>query len=364
MCFQGYHIPHGRYELGGINLARIAYGGHKGHNPRDFLAFWLNELGYDVLAISYPLEMQGSSPLAADLAQRPHFGIVDWGEQIARTTRKVIDENKLAGIHNNQIILVAWSMAGKILEPFTLAAKRYDLDPRLFVSLAATPAGIRRLPPVPPRLHDTEAGYAAGSSSSVEGMLRQVRQQAQRSGTSAAIIDDEAYLREYFGHTPISLTNAGMKYCPSSVRTGQGQLESSFIPSEYDNPREAGPTDEDFTIYPSIAASRPSSPADLRHALTDAAAWGLVLTLKLTADVMRAVGSGTSLSFSLREDVWDEVQNLESPAPGYQTNETVRGNHFFFLGATGTRKTAETIDRLFDRAESIGVKLGGLLCST
>lgn len=157
------------------HLARIAYDGHKGYNPRDFLAFWPNELGCNVLAISYPLEMQGSSRLAADLAQRPHFGIADWGEQVARTTRKVIDENKLASINDNQIILIAWSMAGKILKPFTLAAKRYDLDPRLFVSLAATPAGIRGLPPVPPRLHRTEAGYATGSSS-VEGMLRQVGQ--------------------------------------------------------------------------------------------------------------------------------------------------------------------------------------------
>lgn len=163
---------------------------------------------------------------------------------------------------------------------------------------------------------------------------------------------------------PISITNAGMKYCSSSVRTGQGQLESGFIPSEYDNLRQAGPTGEDFTIYPSIAAIRPSSPAGLRHALTDAASWGLVLTLKLTADMMRAVGPGTSLSFSLREDVWDEAQNLVSSAPGYLTNETVRGNHFFVLGATGARETAETIDRLFDRAECIGVKVGGLLCST
>lgn len=97
---------------------------------------------YNVLAISYPLEMldaSSSSSFASAFAQCPHFSVIDWGEQVAQTTRKVIDQNHLA---SNEVILVAWSMAGKIVKPFAEAAVQHHLDFRLFVSLAATPVGI------------------------------------------------------------------------------------------------------------------------------------------------------------------------------------------------------------------------------
>ena len=74
---------------GAAHLARIAYGGHSGYRPEDFLAYWLNKEGFDVLAVSYPLETQP----AIVPPEYPDFRIPTWGEQAAKTARLIVDEH-------------------------------------------------------------------------------------------------------------------------------------------------------------------------------------------------------------------------------------------------------------------------------
>ncbi|KAL1979246.1 hypothetical protein VTN96DRAFT_6398 [Rasamsonia emersonii] len=343
---------------GASHLARIAYGGHKGYDPRNFLAYWLNAAGYDVLAISYPLETTIMAP------HHPDFRVPAWGQQAAMTTRKVVDENALSG----EVVLLGWSMGGKILKPFMASARECGLRVKLFVALAATPGGITGLRAYPAGIRRTAAGYAT-CAGFAEAFLRQIHEQQRQEGENApAIIDDDVFLREYFGHTPVRLTSWGLTYPDSSNGKNNNNNnidDSGFIPDEWEALRDAGPTDQDIRGYPFIGSIRPTSMLDTRHTLCDSANWGMNLTLKLTADVTKALSSSHRSSSSSSQDEkehwWNKLTDLVYSAPAQMTTETVKGTHFFFLGKTGARATAEAIVRLIEKMERIQREMVELL---
>ena len=337
-------------------LGRVAYGGHSGYDARDFLAYWLNEMGYNVLAISYPLELErddaddSDDHLQEKLAQCPHFTPRDWGEQAVQTARRVTEENGLA----RDIVVAAWSMAGKILKPLVFSARQHGLNLRLFVSLAATPAGVKWLNFTPPRVRETEAGFAAGSQAGIQHFMQQFQAQNIRQ-EGEGVIDDKKLRCEYIGNTPVGLTNAGLVYDGESPHGERFKAATSvdlgtIEPNGYD----------DMVHFPYIAAIRPTSPSDLRHALTDGAAWGLLLTTKMAIDVTRVVG-GTRKWQGDEDEVWHEIQRLVSSAPGRLTSDIIRGNHMFFIGQTGARATAEAMDRLIREADTIGLEMEAAL---
>ncbi|KAL1961485.1 hypothetical protein VTN77DRAFT_1823 [Rasamsonia byssochlamydoides] len=376
---------------GAAHLARIAYGGHAGYDPRNFLAYWLNEAGYDVLAISYPLETKSDPAIVAP--DYPDFRVPAWGEQAARTTRMVLDEgkkkNENGGLGNgngsdsdDEVILLAWSMGGKILKPFVASARECGFHVKLFVALAATPGGITGLRAYPRQIRRTENGYATCAGFD-ESFLRQIHEQwrleQEQDENVPAIIDDEVFLREYIGYTPVRLTSWGLTYPDDSNNnnidsaSNKNTDESGFIPDEWEALRDAGPTDKDIRGYPFIGSIRPTSILDMRHTLCDSANWGMILTLKLTADVTKALSNShssspsfSSGSHSEKDTYWQQLTHLIHSAPAEMTTETVHGTHFFFLGRTGARETAEAIVRLIEKMERIQgqmEELVGKLCS-
>ena len=365
-------------------LARVGYGAHKGYNRRDFLAYWLNELGYDVLGVSYPMEMQESSNKAEgegqdkesdesgssgfrQMSHCPGFNPHDMGEQVAQTARKVIDKERLA---SNKIIVAVWSMSGKLLKPLVSSAETHGLDLRLFLSLAATPSGIKGLNYSPPQIHASRAGFAALSESALLRGSRQMQAQNIRQEGNG-IVDVDTIRHEYFGHTPVGLTNAGLVYKKSQANDGENTGTSTstnekfhFAHATLADFAVTEPGNYDDTIhYPYIAAIRPTSPTDLRHSLTDAAAWGIFLTIKLTVEVAGVIGNKLRQmqESDHEDDVWHTVQTLVSSAPGRLTSKIVHGNHMFFMGETGARMTAEGIDELHREAENIRGELKMLL---
>lgn len=334
---------------GAAHLARIAYGGHAGYDPRNFLAYWLNGAGFDVLGISYPLEQSHSTTKMIMAPRHPDFRIPTWGQQAALTTRKVVDENALSG----EVVLLGWSMGGKILKPYVAAARECGLRVKLFVALAATPGGITGLRAYPANVRRTKAGYA--SCAGLEEMfLRQIHEQQKQEGDEN-IIDDDVFLREYFGHTPIRLTSWGLTYPDGDSNSSSNTDDSGFIPDEWEALRDAGPSDQDIRGYPFIGSIRPSSMFDMRHTLCDSATWGMILTLKLTADVTKALSHRnlTTGKDEEKEHYWNELLDLVYSAPAQMTTETVRGTHFFFLGRTGAKATVEAIVRLVGKMERI-----------
>jgi hypothetical protein len=332
---------------GAAHLARIAYGGHAGYNARDFLATWLNEAGYDVLGISYPLEMYDARAEVMP-PHFPDFGIPAWGEQAARTTRKVMDEHGLG----NEVVVLGWSMGGRILKPFVTFAQTCGLDIKLFVAIAGTPAGIMGVRAVTPKIHRTAAGYGACAVFE-KSFVQQIRETQEREGLGKpAIFESDVFFREYFGHTPVRLGSWGLTYCEADDE----RIDSSgFVADEWDSLRDGGPSGQDYNIYPFVGAIRPTSASDVRHVLTDSATWGLILTLKLTADLTKVLSSRTP-----ENEDYHRLLNLVYSAPT-EMIETVTGNHFFFIGETGARRTANAIVQLLSKMEKIQKEMAVLL---
>jgi hypothetical protein len=71
------------------------------------------------------------------------------------------------------------------------------------------------------------------------------------------------------------------------------------------------------------------------------------LTLKLTADIIKAIGY-----FTPENEYWQQLLDLVYSAPG-QLTEPVNGSHFVFIGETGARETAQATVRLFGKIQTI-----------
>ncbi|KAF8206438.1 thioesterase domain protein [Mycena galopus ATCC 62051] len=303
---------------GGFHLARVFYGGHEGSRKEDFLAHWLNGAGFDVLAISYPLETQ---PELIMPAVCPGFRIGDWGRQAAEVTKRVVEAHQLPG---KQIVLAAWSMGGRVVVPFTKAAEALGLRVELFVALAATPglAGVLR-GDIGSMVHCSKAGYAA-SPAFTKGFYAHVR--AQGALNHKEIIPEATYVREYYGNTPISLLGYTLKHDREGGRfVDDGGL--SIGDSE----------GSEFARFPWIATVCPDSEDDTRHALADKAAWGFIFTMKLAGMVEDAKSKGGPLG-----DSWERVAALVAAIPERLATR-IEGNHFFFVGEQGARETAKAI---------------------
>ncbi|KAL5341367.1 hypothetical protein BJX70DRAFT_395757 [Aspergillus crustosus] len=304
---------------GGLHLARVFYGGHQGSNAADFLAYWLSQHDFGVLSLSYPLETDPviMPPTAAD------FRIPDWGRQAATTARKVIDQYAL---HNESVILISWSMGGRMVVPFNIAAQELGLNVQQYISFAATP-GFSSIRPLPPGITCSASGYFQVPPH-VDVFYQQLAEMEAMNGRE--IIPKHIYLREYIGGTPINLIGLGLKY------DGTGGFTADEVPHEEDT------RVLDVANWPLISALYPTSILDASHALADRASWGFLLTYKLESLIgkegLRAV-KGTPQ--------WEQLLDLVHSAPA-RLCRSVPGNHFFFVGEKSAREIAEAVNRLIE----------------
>ncbi|KAL4879967.1 hypothetical protein BJY04DRAFT_219772 [Aspergillus karnatakaensis] len=299
---------------GGLHLARIFYGGHKGSNPSDFLSHWLSQHGFAVLSLSYPLE---TSP---DLmpATAAHFRIPNWGLQAATTAKKVIDEH---AISSSAVILISWSMGGHMVVPFTIAARDLGLDVQQYIGFAATP-GFSSIRSLSRGITCSPSGYLQ-LPPHMEVFQRQLAKMNEVNGRE--IISQDVYIREYTGGTPINLIGLGLKY------DGQGEFVKDDVPHEEDTKVL------DIANLPFITALAPTSILDASHALADRASWGFLLTYKLEAMI------GKQGIRNVRDsDRWQQLLHLIHSAPE-RLCRPVPGNHFFFVGERSAKEAAEEL---------------------
>ncbi|WP_162619501.1 hypothetical protein [Salinicola peritrichatus] len=173
-------------------MARIAYGGHRGSKPQDFLAFWLNQQGYNFLAISYPL---GTASKAFE-SSHTDLTIQEWGVQIMKITREIIAEQQLS----NHVILVGWSMGGRTAQSVQEAAthqRGVHLD--FFLSLLENPSipGITDLDRTIPN-----SGYADRREERTV-RIDQLAKNTTKEGHN--IIPEGIFMKEYTSDMPINL---------------------------------------------------------------------------------------------------------------------------------------------------------------
>ena len=349
---------------GGAHNGRIYYGGHDGYDPTDHLAFWLSELGFPALAISYPLESEPSLMPPSS----PGFRIATWGRQAASVTCKVVQATP--SLQGREILLVGWSMGGRILAPFTEVATRlHGLRVSLFISLAATP-GVAGLRPPPPGIMKTERGYAT-CNGLFDSFARQV-------GNRLPI---DIFWREYYGDTPISL---------HGWRLSHHAMKGGFVPDRWESEEDATPTADDFSVLPWMATIVGTGSQDARHVLTDRIAWEYINVQRLTSiwekrhtflpnsngprDVTtsksRSNGARANdhqtngLSFKSKgedDPRWGDYSAfVHGTMPGALTRR-VTGNHYFFLGAQGAKATAESIAELWKERCDLDRQLWNIL---
>ncbi|CAG8018605.1 unnamed protein product [Penicillium olsonii] len=321
--------------------ARISYGGHPGSHAQDFLAYWFNDEGHSFLGLSYPLDSDSLMP-----ATSPDFTIPKWGLQAAAVIHDVIVGHRLP----SRVIILAWSMAGKILHPVAAYCRELNIEVELFVSLAATPA-LPGLLPVPPRkdIVKTAAGYATKPSLEKK-FLQQIEEQTNsRSGSERylhrndiprhiligdqPIIDPVTYKRDYLGATPIGLTASGLRYDTE---------KNDFVEEEPGKLMEHGQV-HDFKNLPPMAAIFASSALDFRHALTDKPIWGHLMIQRATCRLIDEGISDLCSEPGVADPIdFQQLQEAILKIPELMTME-IPGNHFFFVGADGARKTVDMV---------------------
>ena len=317
---------------GAAHLARVAYGGHKGSRNEDFLAYWLTQQGLGLLALSYPLETDPPTMPAV----RPDFTIQEWGRQAAEATRDTVKEHKLS----KRIVVLGWSMAGRILEPISSGLKKRGLMIELFVSLAATPAMSGLRGPLP-GIEVSAAGYSS-SARLFEYFMPQMAEEVHLNG-GRTIIDEDIYRKEYVGRTPIGLAGWGYSWSKAERKL----VEDKWGPIE-------NAAADNYSAFPIMAALYPTSILDIRHTLGDRATWNIMLTYKLLTDVMGGNRWTTERARTLYEDATrtQKIRDFVHTA-GNRLAIEIEGNHFFFIGEKGAKETAQAISDLIVRAQEV-----------
>ncbi len=330
---------------GANSTARIFYGVHEACDPKQFLAYWLSKRGYNLLFLSYPLDVRDQVFEGA----YPDFTIKQWGEQIALASEDVIQENNL----ENKVIAVGWSMAGRVSHALGIAAEKIKLDIELWIGLAATPPmpGLSS-PTIYPKLKKSyddkgifmvgDKGYAVFGSGKREAET--VAENAMLNGLERdSLIPCEIGRIHYFGDTPINLFNHGWRY-------RGGEFVKDFSETVEDS------MGYDYAGYPLTANITNDSIEDARHAMTDRYNWGMVITNKISKSYVLP----QMRSKKFNDAQWKKIREIVRKAPEELSIE-ISGNHFFFLGKKGAEATAVAIGELHKRSKDFKSKLGEIL---
>ncbi len=316
---------------GAHHTARIAYGGHAGGRDEDFLAHWLVKDGYNFLGVSYPIATRNPVIEGA----HPAYGARDWGRQAAEAAKRAIDEHRLT----NRVIVIGWSMGGRIAEPVAEAARAAGLDLEFFVSFSATP-GVTGLVSMKAEFPMTASGYA-DRSNIYPAFLKQLAYENALNG-GRTIIDEASYRNDYVGDMPVGLEGYGLHY-----RDGR------FV-------RDFWADEEDFRVHeygklPDIAIFMPNHPLDARHALTDRGNWGLLIVNKISEDLAAAKVDLNAMP----PERWLALVDLVRDAPERLSVE-IPGDHFFFVGEMGARQTAAALRTMEARMAGFKAQLKSL----
>lgn len=317
---------------GAHHMARVAYGGHKGARKEDFLAHWLKKKGYHFLAVSYPIDIAAGGMQTS----HPDFMIRDWGAQAAAIARKKIDQHGLG----NRMIVLGWSMAGKVAQSVYDAARNANLQLDFYVSLAATPAipGMIALTREYPMLKN---GYA-DRRKNFKGWWKQVAANNKKNGRE--IVSEEIFGNEYQGDIPINLQGYGQQF-----RSGAFTMDPLAV--------QADAKPFAFAEFPLVAMIIPDGRGDRRHALVDLSAW----TMYNANTVFKRYLSANKVDVKKLSDAqWHGLLHLTRTLDD-RLSQTIDGNHFFFVGESGARATADAVELLEDRVHAVKAEVSAIL---
>jgi hypothetical protein len=314
------------FITGGGVLARIAYG-YPGGRPADFLGHWLQREGLALLALSYPMGVP------AFAATYPGFGVADWAEQSAEIIARYVAAHQLP----KKVVVLAWSMAGRVAAPLTVRLRQRAVEVELLVAMAASPAmpnllpGLDGLRPAPSGLARVEGAYLAW-------LQHCLADQGRLAGH--AIVPPDLFAAAFAGDFPVGLAASAMRY-----------EDGAFVHAPQRDADETGAFA--YGQYPPIAVLTHDSPVDPHHALVDRAVWGFYMTQQLSQAYLFQRGADIT---ALAPEKWTEILRLVRGAPERLTL-TMPGNHMFFVGEAGAAKTVAAVKELRVRAAALASEL-------
>lgn len=319
------------FVTGGGVLGRIAYG-PPGGRASDFLCHWLHEAGFSSLVLSYPIDN-------ADVfdAAFPAFSITDWAEQSAEIIARAIDRNSLPA----DAIVLGWSMAGRIAEPLHAALRRKGKGIALFIAMAAASALPHTLPGLD-GLKPSPSGLAAVRGAYLDWLLRCLADQSRLAGH--VVLDPDEFAREMTGDFPVGLAASAMR-----------EKNGAFVSDPAGDAREIGAAQ--YAAFPPLALMTHASPLDARHALTDRSSWGVYISQQLCETL---VFSRPDALAALPADTWALLVEHVQSAPE-RLSATMPGNHMFFLGEDGARRTVQALQQLRQAAADVRGEISRLL---
>lgn len=318
------------FVTGGGVLARIAYG-HASAAPTGFLAHWLVEAGHSFLGVSYPL---GNAVFPRAF---PAFSVQDWAAQTAELVAATVAAHGLP----SRVVVLAWSMAGRIAGPLNRRLEERGVGIELFVAMAATPP----LPNLLPALDQLQPA-ASGLADAHARFLPWLRQclHVQNGLAGAELISDARFLADYAGDFPVNLA-------ATALRWGHGR----FVADQDADCADTGVWD--YAGFPALAVMTHDSPMDARHALSDGANWALHMVQSLGARRLWAPGVDLArLSPARIASLGELVRSVPE-----RLGARIPGTHLFFLGEPGARATVRALDELRARRAEIEATLDRLL---
>lgn len=317
---------------GAHHTARVFYGGHQGSKAENFVSHWVNAKGYNFLALSYPIAT--SDPAIG--SNHPQFMIRDWGKQVAALTKKTIEQYEL----ENRVIVVAWSMGGKIVQSVYEAMQSNGVNLDFYTALTATPP-IPGMIAVSREYPMLESGYA-DRRKNFAGWFKQVAAQGEREGQE--IVPESVYMSQYVGDITINQQGYGQQY-------RDGQYVMDHMASQQDSQAF------NFANFPLVGIIAPDGRGDKRHAIVDQASW----TIYNANTIYKRYIAGNKVDVNKLTDAdWKGVLDLTRNI-GSSLFTSVDGNHFFFMGESGARATADAIEQLENKVQMVKKDLASLL---
>ncbi len=318
------------FITGGGVLGRIAYG-PPGGKAADFLCHWLHEDGFPSLVLSYPIDNSGVFDAAF-----PLFSMTNWAEQSAEIIARHVDGHGLPA----DVVVLGWSMAGRIAEPLHAALRRKGKGIELFVAMAATSALPNTLPGL--QLQPAPSGLAAIKGAYLDWLVRCLAD--QNDATGHTVLDADVFAREMTGDLPVGLAASAMRYA-----------SGGFIHEPAADANEVGTAR--YRDFPPLAVMTHASAIDARHALTDRSTWGVYITQQLCEAL---VFSQADKLAALPPETWALLVEHVRDAAG-RLSATLPGNHMFFLGENGARTTVQTLKRLRQAAADVAGEISRLV---
>lgn len=280
------------------------------------------------MAISYPLK----NPVFT--ASYPAYTVDDWAKSVVNNARQVIEQNHL----QRHIVILAWSMAGEIVQKVNQEAAKANIKIDLFISLSATYPVYNFLNKFTEQLQPDQAGLA-NMKIFEKNFINMLDYQNQLN--HHIIIPETVYTSQFLGNCPIQIFGTLIRY-----------KNGSFVRNLMEVVSDTGALE--INSYPPVAVIHGDK--DLDATVFNQADWGSII-MRQYYFKMVPLDRKTALKIGgCSNDICLRKVELIKNIPGLLV-ETVRGSHFFFVGKYGAQNTADKIVLLLKRHADFDKKI-------